>query len=155
MRSVLTCLWLLSPVPVILAGQRPDTLTARAVRPVTLAWRHSPEDLSGPARPAGYVSVIGRRSALLGSETGTFEAWTWPLKLLHGFELAFKTPLYDRPIAAKDIARRVEITPGGVTIVYGHPAFAVTERLFAPLAPRAGGAGLAGRPAGPRETVAQ
>ncbi|HYR32484.1 MAG TPA: GH116 family glycosyl hydrolase, partial [Gemmatimonadales bacterium] len=111
----------------------PDTLTARAVRPVTLPWRHSHDDLSGPARPAGYVSVIGRRSALLGSETGTFEAWTWPLKLLHGFELAFKTPLYDRPIAARDVARRVEITPGGATIVYVHPAFTVTERLFAPL----------------------
>jgi glycogen debranching enzyme len=133
MRNVLTCLCLLGPAPVILGGQRPDTLTAAVVRPVTLAWRTSTVDLSGPARPAGYVSVIGRRSALLGSETGTFEAWTWPLKLLHGFELAFKTPLYDRPIAAKDIARRVEITPAGATIVYVHPAFTVTERLYAPL----------------------
>src|SRR5258708_19670434 len=97
MRNVLTCLWLLSPVPVILAGQRPDTLTARAVRPVTLPWRHSHEDLSGPARPAGYVSVIGRRAALLGSETGTFEAWTLPVHLLHAFPPPFQTPPSHHP----------------------------------------------------------
>src|SRR5437773_7663242 len=41
MRNILTCLCLLSPATVILAGQRPDTLTAAAVRPVTLPWRHA------------------------------------------------------------------------------------------------------------------
>src|SRR5689334_2954883 len=133
MRNILTCLCLLAAAPVILAAQRADTLTSAGVRSVTLPWQRGTVDLSGPARPAGYVSVIGRRAALIGNETGTFEAWTWPLKLLHGFELAFKTPLYDRPIAAKDIARRVEITPAGVSIVYVHPAFTVTERVFAPL----------------------
>ncbi len=90
-------------------------------------------DLTGPARPAGYISAVGRRAALFGAETGTFEAWAWPLKLLYGFELAFKTPLYDAPIAGRDIARSVRITPAGVTIVYAHPAFTVTQRLFAPL----------------------
>ena len=34
---------------------------------------------------------------------------------------------------SRDIARRVEVTPAGATIVYVHPAFTVTERLFAPL----------------------
>ena len=62
MRNILTCLCLLSPAPVVLAGQRPDTLTPAAVRSVTLQWRRGNVDLSGPARPAGYVSVIGRRS---------------------------------------------------------------------------------------------
>jgi len=62
MRNILTCLCLLNPAPVFLAGQRPDTLTAAAVRSVTLPWRRGNVDLSGAARPAGYVSVIGRRS---------------------------------------------------------------------------------------------
>jgi len=104
-----------------------------APRPVSLAWRRFGADLSGPARPSGYLSVVGRRAALIGTETGTFEAWAWPLKLLHGFELEFKTPLYDAPVLGRDIARRVEVTPAGATIVYVHPAFTVTERLFAPL----------------------
>ena len=104
-----------------------------APRPVSLAWRRFGADLSGPARPSGYLSVVGRRAALIGTETGTFEAWAWPLKLLHAFELEFKTPLYDAPVLGRDIARRVEVTPAGATIVYVHPAFTVTERLFAPL----------------------
>src|SRR2546426_2955192 len=104
-----------------------------APRPVSLAWRRFGADLSGPARPSGYLSVVGRRAALIGPEPGPFEAWAWPLKLLHGFELEFKTPLYDAPVLGRDIARRVDVTPAGATIVYVHPAFTVTERLFAPL----------------------
>src|SRR2546426_3810387 len=104
-----------------------------APRPVSLAWRRFGADLSGPARPSGYLSVVGRRAALIGTEPGTFEAGAWPLKLLHGFELEFKPPLYDAPVLGRDIARRVEVTPAGATIVYVHPAFTVTERLFAPL----------------------
>jgi glycogen debranching enzyme len=108
-------------VPSLLAAQTP------------LAWTHFPVDIAADARPAGYLSAIGRRSAALGTEAGAFEVWAWPLKLLHGFELSFKTPLEDRPIAGRDIVRRVEVTPAGVTIVYVHPAFTVRERLFAPL----------------------
>lgn len=100
---------------------------------ISLPWREFRVDLSGPARPDGYLSVTGRRAALIGTETGSFEAWAWPLKLLHGFELRFKTPLYDEPVDGRDVARRVEVSPAGVTIVYSHPAFTVRERLFAPL----------------------
>jgi len=120
-----TRFWALLLAPTVLAAQS-------APRPISLPWRQFAVDLTGAARPAGYASVLGRRSALIGTETGTFEAWAWPLKLLHGFELRFKTPLYDQPVAGRDIARRVEVTPAGVTIVYVHPAFTVRERLFAP-----------------------
>jgi glycogen debranching enzyme len=98
-----------------------------------LPWRRFDVTLTGPVRGTGYVSAIGRRAALIGTDAGSFEAWTWPLKLLHDFSLAFKTPLYDQPIPGKDIARRIEISPAGATIVYTHSAFTVTERLFAPL----------------------
>ncbi len=121
-------------LPALLAAQisTPATVaTARA--PISLSWRRFDVDLTGPARPWGYVSAIGRRAALLGNEVGSLEAWVWPLKLLHGFELAFKTPLYDQPIPGRDIARTVTISPAGATIVYTHSAFTVTERLFAPL----------------------
>ena len=123
--TIRTRFWALLLAPTALAAQG-------APRPISLPWRQFAEDLTGPARPAGYTSVVGRRSALIGTETGTFEAWAWPLKLLHGFELRFKTPLYDQPVPGRDIARRVEVTPAGVTIVYVHPAFTVRERLFAP-----------------------
>ena len=69
----------------------------------------------------------------MGTERGDVEVWTWPLKLLHGFNLKFQTPLYADPISGRDIARRVEVTPAGVTIVYSHPAFTVRQRIFAPV----------------------
>jgi glycogen debranching enzyme len=123
---------ILLALPAVLAAQAPPSASA-AARPVALDWRHGPLDLTGPARPAGYVSAVGRRAAAFGTETGTFEIWAWPLKLLYGFELHFKTPLYDAPIAGEDVARSVTVTPAGVSIVYAHPAFTVTQRVFAPL----------------------
>jgi len=120
--------------PTLLAAQiRSDSSAAAARSPISLPWRRFDVTLTGPVRGSGYVSAIGRRSALIGTDAGSFEAWTWPLKLLHDFTLAFKTPLYDQPIPGKDVARRVEISPAGATIVYTHSAFTVTERLFAPL----------------------
>ena len=85
-------------LPALLAAQNPTPSRTPPRTPISLSWRRFDIDLSGPARPWGYVSAIGRRSALIGTEIGSFEAWVWPLKLLHGFELAFKTPLYDQPI---------------------------------------------------------
>ncbi len=46
----------------------------------------NPIALSGPARPQRYMEASGLRAAFLGREDGTFEAWVYPLKVLHGFE---------------------------------------------------------------------
>jgi glycogen debranching enzyme len=116
--------------PTLLLAQAPGD-AARAA--VALEWPRTELDLVGPARPGGFLSAVGRRAAAFGTETGSFEVWAWPLKLLYGFELAFKTPLYDQPIPGREVARQVRIAPGGVTIEYTHPAFTVRQRVFAPL----------------------
>ncbi len=103
-----------------------------ALQPAVLPWSAGPLALRGPARPGAWVGVEGRRAAALGTETGDFEIWTWPLRVLHGFSLAFQTPLYADPVRAADVARRVEVTPAGTTITYTHSAFTVRERIFAP-----------------------
>lgn len=108
------------------AGQD-STLT-----PTPIAWRSGPLDLRGPARPASYIGVVGRRALAMGTEMGDLEVWAWPLKLLHGFNLRFQTPLYNEPIQGRDVAREVVVTPAGTTIVYSHPAFTVRQRIFAP-----------------------
>src|SRR3972149_3162684 len=46
----------------------------------------SPIALTGPARPQRYMEASGRRAAFLGREDGSFEAWVYPLKVLHGRE---------------------------------------------------------------------
>jgi hypothetical protein len=114
-------------------GSRLEAQNAAAPQPSVLAWQPGPLALRGPARAGGYLGVEGRRAAAIGTEDGEFEVWAWPLKILHGFNLAFQTPLYAAPILASDIARTVEVTPAGATITYSHAAFTVRERIFAPI----------------------
>ncbi|HXE58744.1 MAG TPA: hypothetical protein VNK43_12145 [Gemmatimonadales bacterium] len=135
-----------SPMPLVLLALGVSAPSVRAVaqaadrptadtepRPTPIAWVASPVDLTGPARPGAYVAAVGRRSIAMGTEQGGFEVWTWPIKLLHDFELRFQIPLYAEPIAGRDVARRVEVSPAGVTITYAHSAFTVRQRIFAPL----------------------
>lgn len=125
----------LLPWVVLLFAAGSSRLCAQQAGPLTptpLDWRKGPVDLRGPARPDSYIGIMGRRAAAMGTEQGGFEVWTWPLKLLHDFRLSFQTPLYADPIPAADVARRVEVTPAGTTIIYSHPAFTVRERIFSP-----------------------
>jgi glycogen debranching enzyme len=114
-------------IPVVCRAQS----AAPALTP--LDWSTSSLDLDGPSRPGAYVAAVGRRAVAMGTEQGGFEVWTWPLKLLHGFELRFRTPLFSEPIPAATLARRVEVTPAGVVITYTHPAFTIRQRIFTPL----------------------
>ena len=90
-------------------------------------------DLEGPARAGVYLADVGRRAALFGEETGGFEAWTWPVKLVRDLSFAFQIPDYDRPIEAATVARQVIVHPGYKTIVYSHPTFTVRAHLMAAL----------------------
>jgi glycogen debranching enzyme len=94
----------------------------------------NPLTLKGPARPGIYLADEGRRAALFGTETGAFEAWVWPVKLVRDLDLAFRIPEYDDPIPAAAVARSVEARPEGATIVYSHSTFTVRQHVFVPLA---------------------
>lgn len=93
----------------------------------------SPLDLTGTARVGVYLGDVGRRAALFGDETGGFEAWTWPVKLVRDLTFAFKIPEYDQPITAASVASRVIVHPGYKTIVYSHPTFTVRAHVMAAL----------------------
>ena len=90
-------------------------------------------DLTGPARPGVFLGDEGRRAALFGDETGGFEAWTWPIKLVRDLGFSFRIPDYDEPIDAARVARQVIVHPGYKTIVYSHPTFTVRAHLVASL----------------------
>jgi glycogen debranching enzyme len=124
---------ILTTTPSVNLSSQSTPASSDPLRPTPLQWQTSHLDLLGPARAGSYIGVVGRRSIAMGTEQGDLEVWTWPLKLLHGFNLRFQTPLYAQPIAGRDIARRVEVTPAGTTIIYSHPAFTVRQRMFAPL----------------------
>lgn len=89
--------------------------------------------LRSPAREGVYLGDQGRRAALFGDEAGTFEVWTWPLKLVRDLQLAFRIPEYDEPIPGRAVAREVIIRPAGATIVYSHATFTVRQHVFVPL----------------------
>ena len=83
----------------------------------------NPIALTGPARPQRYLEASGRRAAFLGREDGSFEAWVYPLKVLHGFQLSFTTPAYAEPIPGADLASTVDVRPEATIVRYAHDSF--------------------------------
>ena len=81
--------------------------------------------LGRPAQPNTYFDKAGRRFAILGLESGTFEAWAYPLKLLRNFGFSFLLKNSTRPIPAKDIVRFIEVTPAATTLTYTYQSITV------------------------------
>src|SRR5213082_1409349 len=92
----------------------------------------NPIALTGPARPNRYLEVSGLRAAFLGREDGSFEAWAYPLKVLHGFQLAFGTPAYADPIAGGELATWIDARPEAATVRYAHDSFTADAMWFVP-----------------------
>lgn len=113
-------------------GTPPPTV-AQAPAVPRFSIEPSPLQIAGAARPGRYIGAAGRASAILGDEDGRFEAWSWPVKLLHDFRLSFKIPEYTDPIPGSAVARRTIVRPELTTVVYSHATFTVKEHLLVPL----------------------
>ncbi len=85
------------------------------------------------ARPFTPFDKVGRKFAILGYESGSFEAWAYPLKLLRNFELSFFLENSTRPIRAADIVRYVDIAPEATTITYVYQSFTVKAIYITPV----------------------
>lgn len=81
------------------------------------------------AQPDTYLDKAGRRFALLGTESGQFEAWAWPLKLFRDFRLSFLLGESTTPIESRDIVQRVEAGPAVSTITYVYQSFTVQAHV--------------------------
>jgi glycogen debranching enzyme len=88
-------------------------------------------DLSRPVRPLEFLSAVGTRAALFGNESGNFEAWAYPLKILRDFHLRFH--IDGRIIPAESLARTISVRPESSTILYASDTFQVRETLFVPV----------------------
>ncbi|MGD8698860.1 MAG: hypothetical protein PVJ43_06195, partial [Gemmatimonadales bacterium] len=118
-------------IPLSLAFSVPAPLRAQDIPKFEIA--HSPIQLEGPSRPGIYLGAVGREAALFGRETGEFEAWAWPVKLLHEFELGFEIPDYSEPIPGRNVAKSVIVRPELMTVVYSHATFTVRQHFLVPL----------------------
>jgi len=88
-------------------------------------------ELSRTVRPWEFLPITGTRAALFGDESGTMEAWVYPLKIFREFHLSFLTE--GRVLPAETLARTLTVRPESVTILYAGDTFTVRETLFVPV----------------------
>lgn len=98
---------------------------AVTVLPDRFAIEKSDIHLSRPATPGTYFDKVGRRFAVLGFESGTFEAWAYPLKILRNFEFSFLTGMSTTPIRGRDIVRFIDVEPEATTLTFIYQSFTV------------------------------
>lgn len=90
-------------------------------------------ELSRLAQPFTYFDKVGRKFAILGFESGRFEAWAYPLKLLRDFELSFLLGSSTEPVEARDIVRYISVTPEATILTYTYQSFTVKEIFITPI----------------------
>lgn len=88
--------------------------------------------ITRPAQQNQYMDKIGQKAALLGFESGSFEMWIWPWKVLRNFEIQFFVGTTTQPILAKDILRDITVTPEATTLTFVYESFTVKEIIFIP-----------------------
>lgn len=93
----------------------------------------SPIGLGRAAQPQTPFDKVGRRFALLGFESGAFEAWAYPLKLIRNFEFSFLLGTSTVPIQGCDIVRFVSVQPAVTTLTYTYQSFTVKAHFIAPV----------------------
>lgn len=92
-----------------------------------------------PVEAGKPFTVAGERGAIFGEQSGAFEAWMYPLKILSRFAIIAELANYPVPIDVSAHAAAIEVTPAMTTIVYAHAAFTVKQRMFAPRGDAAAG----------------
>ena len=85
------------------------------------------------ARPGTPFDKVGRRFAVLGDESGSFEAWAYPLKILRNFEISFFVGSSTRPIKAGEIVRYISVSPEATILTYTFQSFTVRTAYITPV----------------------
>jgi hypothetical protein len=93
-----------------------------------------------PVQAHAPFTVAGESSGIFGEQSGTFEAWLYPVKILSHFNITATLEDYPVPIELSPHAATVEVSPAATIITYSHAAFTVRQIMFAP---RAGTTGTA------------
>lgn len=100
-------------------------------RPATAQNASSLPQISRAVTPGEFISAVGRRAALLGTNERGFEAWVYPLKIFRELHLRFH--IDGQVLQAEALARMVITRPESSTIVYSDASFQVRETLFVPI----------------------
>src|SRR2546425_3352931 len=80
-----------------------------------------------------FFDAVGHKSAVLGYENRSLEAWVYPLKILDDFELSFRIEGYPLEFRGPDIAVLINARPEATIFTYSHAAFTVRQIIYAPV----------------------
>lgn len=94
---------------------------------------HNPITLNRLAQPGTPFDKVGRKFAVLADESGSFEAWAYPLKIFRNFGFSFFVGSSTRPIPGKDIVRYISVTPEATTLTYTYQSFTVDATFITPV----------------------
>ena len=81
--------------------------------------------------PSKPFTVAGEGGGIFGEQSGKFEAWIYPIKILSGFGISAELADYPVPIDVSAHAAVIEVAPEMTTITYSHAAFTVKQHMFA------------------------
>ena len=80
-----------------------------------------------------FVAVHGRRAVVMGYPEQGLEFWAYPLQLLSGYQISFRSDGAATETDARSLLSRVIETPDSVTRIYAGSDYVVREKLFVPL----------------------
>jgi glycogen debranching enzyme len=83
--------------------------------------------------PERFIAAHGRKAIVMGYASSGLELWAYPLQLISGYELGFRSAGSTTETAGSAVLRRVTYDPEAITRTYIGPDFIVRERLFVPL----------------------
>ena len=113
-----------------------------AAIPVAAAFPlKSPQDSLSVTRqiiPGRPFSVIGPRGAVLGYQSGSYEMWLFPWKVLSNMRISAEMKDYPVPIDVNQLASSIEVRPWVTTITFSHANFTIREIIYAPRQPLEG-----------------
>lgn len=111
-----------------------NCLSAEAQRlPAKFALPANPIELSRAARPKVYFEAVGRKAAIFGNESGTFESWAFPIKLFHDARISVRVDGQDNPVDFASIVERVIARPEATTLVASDQLFTIRATFFSPI----------------------
>ena len=88
-------------------------------------------------------TVAGERGAIFGRQDGSFEAWSFPVKIASHFAITAELAGYPIPIELNEYSSKIETNPERTTITYSHAAFTIKQHMFAARADAAASGAMA------------
>ncbi|OGB61747.1 MAG: hypothetical protein A2Y94_12705 [Caldithrix sp. RBG_13_44_9] len=90
-------------------------------------------ELTRLAKPGTPFGKVGHKFAILGEESGSFEAWAYPLKLFRNFEFSFFLGSSTRPLPARDLVQSIAVTPEATVLTYTYQTFTIRSIYVTPV----------------------